>query len=361
MRPRMWATPWARENRKHETHKLSNIFLGPLAGQLSQGRSPPVPGQTGQNGEFSVKISRERPFCPGDGMNLSHGQVPLIPGTGLVCPGHCPAQTVYLYWFFCLSEHQPEQARVVLSRCAHWLDGAVAGSLLSKHSRRLLFPGSFRKTEDAGRCWEVEFSTCFESNEFEHRGKQTHPKPWVDTPPNFVPPCARVFLRKTPVQSSEFVWLTHTTQSNSSLFQSPHFSANMCSVTFMLTTEPCQAVTNWPLRRSMGSKTGPFPPRTLPRRRGSSFAVCNEKEPNSRDAISVDQARLDPQLRDRCSTSPVALFSGCCKLLLYTPFWPAKQAPRASAREGASHFIRGIALCSGYLARFDRKPWDSLW
>ena len=58
-------------------HKRRNTFLTALAGQSSQGRTPPIQGQTRQNGEFIVQFNR-------DGSRF-------IPGTGLVCPwdGSC--------------------------------------------------------------------------------------------------------------------------------------------------------------------------------------------------------------------------------------------------------------------------------
>ena len=39
-----------------------------------------------------LKLCRAQPFCPGDGVLLSEGQLWFVLGTGLVCPGHCPAQ-----------------------------------------------------------------------------------------------------------------------------------------------------------------------------------------------------------------------------------------------------------------------------
>ena len=65
--------------------------MPPFAGQLSQGLTHPSQGQTGQNGEFPMQLSRERPFCPVDGVNLSQRQI--------VCPRHSPTQNANVYWY----------------------------------------------------------------------------------------------------------------------------------------------------------------------------------------------------------------------------------------------------------------------
>ena len=52
----------------------------------------------GQNGDFTVEFNRDvSQFVPGMGPNLSQGGVPFVPETVPVCPGHRPAQNVYVY------------------------------------------------------------------------------------------------------------------------------------------------------------------------------------------------------------------------------------------------------------------------
>ena len=63
------------------------------------GTNHPSQKQAGQNGDFTVELNRERPDYPRDGSGLSQEQVPFVPGTVPVCPGHRPAQNVYVYCF----------------------------------------------------------------------------------------------------------------------------------------------------------------------------------------------------------------------------------------------------------------------
>ena len=94
-----------RKTNKQKTHKH---FSGGPCGTIVPGTNPhPSQGQTGQNGDFTVELNRKRPVCrfvPGTGPNLSRGGVPFVPGTVPVCPGHRPAQNVYVYWFFSCPE-----------------------------------------------------------------------------------------------------------------------------------------------------------------------------------------------------------------------------------------------------------------
>ena len=71
---------------KHKTHK--HFSDGPC-GTIVPGTNPhPSQGQTGQNGDFTVELNRERPVCPKDG---SH----FVPGRGPICPrdGSCLSRT----------------------------------------------------------------------------------------------------------------------------------------------------------------------------------------------------------------------------------------------------------------------------
>ena len=73
--------------KKHKTHKHFSDAL--CASQ----------GQSGQNGECTVQSNSKPPVCNRDDVSLCQGRVPFVPGRGLVCPGHCPAQTAYVYCF----------------------------------------------------------------------------------------------------------------------------------------------------------------------------------------------------------------------------------------------------------------------
>ena len=77
--------PRGSQTKKHKQH--TKCFLTALAGQSSQGRTPPDP-RTGQNGDFTVELNRKRPVCPRDG--------PIVPEMGPVCPrdGSCLSRTL---------------------------------------------------------------------------------------------------------------------------------------------------------------------------------------------------------------------------------------------------------------------------
>ena len=84
-------------NRKH-----INIFLTALVGQSSQGRLPhPSQGQTGQNGDFTVELNRERPVCPRDGSHFVPGRGPICPRDGLLfVPDTVPPKMFMFIGFF---------------------------------------------------------------------------------------------------------------------------------------------------------------------------------------------------------------------------------------------------------------------
>ena len=65
----------------------------------------PSQGQMGQNGDFTVELNKQRPVCPRDGSQFVPGGVPFVQGTVPVCPGHRPAQNLYVYWFFSCPIH----------------------------------------------------------------------------------------------------------------------------------------------------------------------------------------------------------------------------------------------------------------
>ena len=72
-----WIFVGSKKTNKHKTHK--HFSDGPC-GTIVPGTNPhPSQGQTGQNGDFTAELNRERPVCPRDG---SH----FVPGTGPVCP-----------------------------------------------------------------------------------------------------------------------------------------------------------------------------------------------------------------------------------------------------------------------------------
>ena len=94
-------TMGAKQKKKTTNRKHINIFMTALAGQSSQGRTPIHPRDKRDKMAFLLWNSTDKGrFVPGTGHNLSRGGVPFVPGTVPVCPGHRPAQNVYVYWFF---------------------------------------------------------------------------------------------------------------------------------------------------------------------------------------------------------------------------------------------------------------------
>ena len=84
-----------KKNNKQKTHK--HFSDGPC-GTIVPGTNPhPSQGQTGQNGDFTVELNRERPVCPRDG---SH----FVPRRGPICPrdGSCLSRTPSLRKCLCL-------------------------------------------------------------------------------------------------------------------------------------------------------------------------------------------------------------------------------------------------------------------
>ena len=76
----------SKKTNKQKAHK--HFSDGPC-GTIVPGTNPhPSQGQTGQNGDFTVELNRERPVCPRDG---SH----FVPGRGPICPrdGACLSRT----------------------------------------------------------------------------------------------------------------------------------------------------------------------------------------------------------------------------------------------------------------------------
>ena len=85
----------SKETNKQKTHK--HFSDGPC-GTIVPGTNPhPSQGQTGQNGDFTVELNRERPVCPRDG---SH----FVPGRGPICPkdGSCLSRTLSCRKCLCL-------------------------------------------------------------------------------------------------------------------------------------------------------------------------------------------------------------------------------------------------------------------
>ena len=89
------------EAKKTMNKKHINIFLEALVGQSSQGRTPTRPRDKRDKMAILLWNSTEKGRCvPRTGPILSRGGVPFVPGTVPVCPGHRPAENVYVYWFF---------------------------------------------------------------------------------------------------------------------------------------------------------------------------------------------------------------------------------------------------------------------
>ena len=100
---------------KHKTHK--HFSDGPRR-TIVPGTNPhPSQGQTGQNGDFTVELNRERPVCPRDG---SH----FVPGRGPICPrdGSCLSRTpprrkcLCLLVFFLPETNQPKSTAHLFAR-----------------------------------------------------------------------------------------------------------------------------------------------------------------------------------------------------------------------------------------------------
>ena len=101
-------TPFHLGAKKPINRNHINIFLTALAGQSSQGRTPAHPRDKRDKMAILLWNSTEKGrFVPGTGPNLSPGGVPFVPGTVPVCPGHRPAQNVYVYWFFLADSNMP--------------------------------------------------------------------------------------------------------------------------------------------------------------------------------------------------------------------------------------------------------------
>ena len=102
-----------KKTNKQKTHK--HFSDGPC-GTIVPGTNPhPSQGQTGQNGDFTVELNRERPVCPRD-------RSQFVPGRGPVCPrdGSCLSRTPSLPKCLCLlvfflarsrEEHSVDQCR----------------------------------------------------------------------------------------------------------------------------------------------------------------------------------------------------------------------------------------------------------
>ena len=92
----------SKKTNKQKTHKY--LSDGPC-GTIVQGRTPTRPRD--KRDKMAILLCNETEkgrFVPGTGPILSRGGVPFVPGTVPVCPGHCPAQNIYVYWVFFLPE-----------------------------------------------------------------------------------------------------------------------------------------------------------------------------------------------------------------------------------------------------------------
>ena len=86
-----------KKNNKQKTHKH---FSDRPCGTIVPGTNPhPSQGHMGQNGDLTVELNRKRPVCPRDRSQFVPGKGPVCAMTVRVCPGHRPAQNVYVYWF----------------------------------------------------------------------------------------------------------------------------------------------------------------------------------------------------------------------------------------------------------------------
>ena len=82
-----------KETNKLKTHKH-------FRSNRPRDEPPPVPGTKRDKIAILPWNSREEGrFLPGTGPNLSRGEVPFVPETVPVCPGHRPAQNVHVYFF----------------------------------------------------------------------------------------------------------------------------------------------------------------------------------------------------------------------------------------------------------------------
>ena len=83
---------------KQKTHK--HFSDGPC-GTIVPGTNPTRPRDRWDKMAMLLWNSTENGrFVPGTGPNLSQGGVPFVPGTVSVCPGHRPAQLIYIIGFF---------------------------------------------------------------------------------------------------------------------------------------------------------------------------------------------------------------------------------------------------------------------
>ena len=89
----------SKKTNKQQTHK--HFSDGPC-GTIVPGTNPHLSqGKTGQNGDFTVELNRERPVCPRDGAHFVPGRVPFVPRTVPVCPGHRPPKIFMFIGFSC--------------------------------------------------------------------------------------------------------------------------------------------------------------------------------------------------------------------------------------------------------------------
>ena len=117
----------AKKNYKQKTHK--HFSDGPC-GTIVPGTNPhPSQGQTGQNGDFTVELNRERPVCPRDGSHFVPGRGPICPRDGSCLSGHRPAENVYVYWFFSFPKNRSSKDRFrpppLAQNSAEHLDSAI--------------------------------------------------------------------------------------------------------------------------------------------------------------------------------------------------------------------------------------------
>ena len=77
-----------KKTNKQKTHKH---FSDRPCGTIVPGTNPhPSQGQTGQNGDFTVELNRERPVCPRDGSHFVPRRGPICLGRFLFVPDAVP-------------------------------------------------------------------------------------------------------------------------------------------------------------------------------------------------------------------------------------------------------------------------------
>ena len=121
----------SKKTNKQKTHK--HFSDGPCGTIVPGTNFHPCRGQTGQNGDFTVELNRERPVCPRDGSHFVPGGVPFVPWTVPVL-SRTPSRRKCL----CLDDRQI--AHLICARLNHDLydfsGGGGLGPFLQEKGRK---------------------------------------------------------------------------------------------------------------------------------------------------------------------------------------------------------------------------------